>query len=298
MTTYEDIKQGERGAWISITAYLLLSAVKLFSGYLFRSDGLIADGFNNLTDIVASTAILIGLRISRKPPDSNHAYGHFRAETVAVLLASFVMAVVGIQVLLGSVRSFFEGTKVVPDLVSAGVALACALVLFGVYLYNRRLARTYKSQALMATAKDTFSDALVSIGAVVGIVGAQLGWPWLDTVAAFAVGVLICKTAWDIFRDATHRLTDGFDAKELQALAGRISNIPGVEGISDVKARAHGNHVLVDVVIQVDPTLTVMEGHEISDRVEEQMGKDQQIMHVLVHVEPKGLETGEGEFRI
>lgn len=117
---YENIKQGERGAWISIAAYLVLSSFKIFCGYLFASSALLADGFNNLTDIVASLAVLIGLRISQKPPDSDHAYGHLRAETIAALVASFIMAVVGIQVLVEAVRSFFEGSKEIPNLWSAG----------------------------------------------------------------------------------------------------------------------------------------------------------------------------------
>ncbi|WHX48443.1 cation diffusion facilitator family transporter [Paenibacillus woosongensis] len=287
MDIYKDIRKGERGAWISISAYLVLSAFKLICGYLFASSALLADGFNNVTDIVASLAVLIGLRISQKPPDSDHAYGHMRAETIAALVASFIMAMVGIQVIYGSIRSLVAGTETEPDIRSAGVALICAAVMWLVYAYNRRLAKQINNQALMAAAKDNFSDALVSIGAAIGIIGAQFGLPWLDTVAAFAVGLLICKTAWDIFRDSTHRLTDGFDESELGDLRSSISRIQGVEGIRDVKARVHGNHVLVDVVIEVDPLLTVMESHEISDRVEEQMRRIRNVMHVHVHVEPK-----------
>ncbi|MUG46625.1 cation diffusion facilitator family transporter [Paenibacillus woosongensis] len=287
MDIYKDIRKGERGAWISISAYLVLSAFKLICGYLFASSALLADGFNNVTDIVASLAVLIGLRISQKPPDSDHAYGHMRAETIAALVASFIMAMVGIQVIYGSIRSLVSGTETEPDIRSAGVALICAAAMWLVYAYNRRLAKQINNQALMAAAKDNFSDALVSIGAAIGIIGAQFGLPWLDTVAAFAVGLLICKTAWDIFRDSTHRLTDGFDESELGDLRSSISRIQGVEGIRDVKARVHGNHVLVDVVIEVDPLLTVMESHEISDRVEEQMRRIRNVMHVHVHVEPK-----------
>ncbi|WP_055105244.1 cation diffusion facilitator family transporter [Paenibacillus ihumii] len=287
MNIYDDIRKGERGAWISISAYLVLSAFKLISGYLFASSALLADGFNNVTDIVASLAVLIGLRISQKPPDSDHAYGHMRAETIAALVASFIMAMVGIQVIYGSIRSLLAGVEVEPDIRSAGVALICAAAMWFVYAYNRRLAAQINNQALMAAAKDNLSDALVSIGAAVGIIGAQLGLPWLDTVAAFAVGLLICKTAWDIFRDSTHRLTDGFDESELGDLRSSIARIQGVEGIRDVKARVHGNHVLVDVVIEVDPMLTVIESHEISDRVEEHMRRKRNVMHVHVHVEPK-----------
>ncbi len=284
---YDDIRKGERGAWVSIAAYLLLSAFKLISGFVFDSSALLADGFNNLTDIVASVAVLIGLRISQKPPDSDHAYGHFRAETIAALVASFIMAMVGIQVIIGAVRSLIEGVHSEPDILSALIAIVCALAMGGVYAYNRRLAKQINNQALMAAAKDNLSDALVSVGAAVGIIGAQFGLPWLDVVAAIAVGLLICKTAWDIFRQSTHNLTDGFDEKELGDLRSTIARTQGVEGIKDLKARVHGNHVLVDVVIEVDPQLTVIESHKISDRVEERMRKKQNVMHVHVHVEPK-----------
>lgn len=140
----------------------------------------------------------------------------------------------------------------------------------------------------MAAAKDNLSDALVSVGAAVGIIGAQFGLPWLDTVAAVAVGVIICKTAWEIFRDSTYSLTDGFDENRLSDLRSTIARTPGVEGIKDMKARIHGNHVLVDVVIEVDPDISVLEGHQISDRIEEQMEKIHNIMSVHIHVEPKG----------
>jgi cation diffusion facilitator family transporter len=287
---YEEIRRGEKGAWISIAAYLVLSAFKIICGYLLFSSALLADGFNNVTDIVASLAVLIGLRISQKPPDSDHAYGHFRAETVAALIASFIMAAVGLQVLVEAVRSIFEGGKKEPDILGAGVAVISAVVMMGVYLYNRRLARAINNQALMAAAKDNLSDAMVSIGAAVGIIGAQFGLPWLDTVAAILVGLLICRTAWEIFRDSTHTLTDGFDETQLSDLRSTIARTPGVEAIREVKARVHGNHVLVDVVIEVNPDLSIIEGHQISDKIEERMKKAHNIMHVHVHVEPGGVK--------
>lgn len=287
LNVYDDIRKGERGAWVSISAYLLLSAFKLISGYYFASSALLADGFNNLTDIVASVAVLIGLKISQKPPDSDHAYGHFRAETIAALVASFIMAMVGIQVIIGAIRSLMEGEKTEPDIISAAIAIVCAIAMGAVYWYNRKLAKQINNRALMAAAKDNLSDAMVSVGAAIGIIGAQFGLPWLDIVAAIAVGLLICKTAWEIFRESTHNLTDGFDEKDLRDLRSSIARISGVEGIKDLKARVHGNHVLVDVVIEVNPHLTVTEGHDISDRVEEQMRRVQNVMHVQVHVEPK-----------
>jgi len=289
LVQYEEIKQGEKGAWVSIIAYLVLSAVKLGAGYWFASGALVADGFNNLTDIVASVAVLIGLRISQKPPDKDHRYGHFRAETIAALIASFIMATVGIQVLISAVKSLMSPEHTAPDLTSAWIALAAAACMGGVYLYNRNLARKINNQALFAAAKDNMSDALVSIGAAVGIIGAQFGLPWLDPVAALLVGIIICKTAWDIFYSCTHALTDGFDEKELGKLKATIAKTKGVKAIKDIKARAHGSNVLIDVIVQVDPGLSLIESHRICDDIEQRMERKHNILGIHVHVEP--LET-------
>ena len=271
---------------MSISSYLVLSSAKLGVGYWFASGALVADGYNNLTDIMASLAVLIGLRISQKPPDKDHPYGHFRAETIAALIASFIMASVGIQVLISAVRSLIEADYHTPRLLTAWVALLAAAFMGIVYLYNSRLARRINNQALMAASKDNLSDALVSIGAAVGIIGAQFGMPWLDPVAAFAVGCIICKTAWEIFYSSTHALTDGFDEKELKSLRATIANTKGVHAIKDIKARVHGSNVLVDVIVLVDPQLTLIESHRICDEIEKSMGKKHNIMGVHVHVEP------------
>ncbi|MFS0723929.1 cation diffusion facilitator family transporter [Paenibacillus sp. 1P07SE] len=286
METYDNIRQGERGAWLSIFSYIVLAALKLTIGYLFLSEALMADGLNNASDIVASVAVLIGLRISQKPPDKDHPYGHFRAETIAALVASFIMAMIGLQVLIGTVRSLFAGTHEAPAMLTFWVAVASSVAMFGVYSYNRRLATRIKSQALMAAAKDNLSDALVSIGAAIGIMGARLGLPWLDPVAALAVGLIICKTAWEIFYSATHALTDGFDEAKLQSMQSDVAAIKGVREIKDIKARIHGSNVLVDVIILVDPSLTLIESHRICDEVEKRMKRMHDIIHIHVHVEP------------
>lgn len=283
---YADMKQGEKGAWISIAAYIALSGAKLMIGWLYQSQALQADGWNNLTDIVASAAVLIGLRISQKPPDRDHPYGHLRAETIAALIASFIMATVGIQVILSTARSWFAGEESSPSPITGWVALASAAIMLVVYTYNKRLATRIRNQALMAAAQDNRSDAFVSIGAAVGIFGAQFGLNWLDPLAALTVGLLICKTAWNIFREATHTLTDGFDEAQLERLRKTVESTEGVRAIREVKARLHGSLVLVDVVVLVDAGLSLVEGHRICDDIEQRMQRKHNIAHVHVHVEP------------
>ena len=117
----------------------------------------------------------------------------------------------------------------------------CAIVMFLVYRYNKRLATKINSQAVMA-AKDNLSDAWVSIGTVVGIIGAQFHLPWLDPLTAVLVGFLICKTAWDIFRDASHHLTDGFDENIVRSYKETVKQVVGVKGVKDIRARNYGEH--------------------------------------------------------
>lgn len=284
--SYDKIKQGEKGALLSIAVYLLLSALKLAIGYLTHSEALKADGLNNATDIVASIAVLAGLKISRKPPDRDHRYGHYRAETVAALISSFIMFVVGLQVLYQSIMKFRQPEAESPGLTAAWVALFCFVVMYAVYRYNSRLARRVNSGALQAAAQDNRSDAFVSIGAFVGIIGSQFGLPWLDPLAAIVVGLIICKTAYVIFRDSTHALTDGFDAAQLEDIRSTVQKTPGVATIIDLKARVTGNNTLVDATIGVDEQMSVAESHAITVEIERRILERYDISYVHIHIEP------------
>ncbi|MDN7228263.1 cation diffusion facilitator family transporter [Planococcus liqunii] len=284
---YQDLKRGERGAYLSIVAYLFLSAVKLLVGHLTGSEALQADGFNNTTDIVASLAVLIGLKISRRPPDENHHYGHWKAEPVASLVAAFVMIAVGLQVLYGAAVSAFLRQPEAPDPIAAWTGLLCAVVIYMVYRYNKKLALRIQSQSLMAAAKDNRSDAWVSVGAAIGIFGSQFGLPWLDPAAALVVGFLICKTGWDIFREASHDLTDGFDEEKLKTYEQAVYTVAGVKGVKNIRARKYGNNPVVDVVILVNSKLGIAAAHDISNEVEDLLMKRHGVIEAHVHVEPK-----------
>ncbi|WP_409274190.1 cation diffusion facilitator family transporter [Neobacillus sp. SCS-31] len=280
------LKSGETGAWVSIFAYILLSTCKLVAGKFGNSEGLMADGLNNMTDVVASIAVLIGLKISRKPPDKDHHYGHYRAETIASLVAAFIMLGVGIEVLVNGIQSFFEGDKAVPDWLAAWTALGSAVVMLGVYSYNKRLAKKINSAAIHAVAQDNRSDAFVSIGALVGIIGSRIGIVWLDMLAAVIVGLIICKTAWEIFREASHALTDGFDVSKVPGLRQTINGTPGVKGVTEIKARTHGNQTLIESTILVEPSLTIIEGHAITEEIEKGLKSKHGVGYAIIHVEP------------
>jgi cation diffusion facilitator family transporter len=283
---YNDLKLGERGAIISIIAYICLSIMKLFIGYISDSAALKADGLNNTTDIIASIAVLIGLKLAQRPPDKDHGYGHWKSETIASMVASFIMFAVGVQVLIDAVASMLKGGKESPDIIAGYVGVLSAIAMYFVYRYNKKLAIKINSKAVMAASKDNISDAWVSIGAAIGIFGSQLNMPWLDSLTAIIVGLLICKTAWDIFIQASHELSDGFDENKIHLYKDVITNVDGVKGIKEIKGRNYGNNEVIDVVILVNSTLDIKEAHDIATHVEKVMMRDHGVYDVHVHVEP------------
>jgi cation diffusion facilitator family transporter len=283
---YENLKMGERGAIISIVAYICLSALKLIVGHISGSEALKADGLNNATDIVASIAVLIGLKLAQKPADEDHPYGHWKSETIASLVASFIMMVVGLDVFITAIKSMFQVNEQAPDLTSVWTGIFCAAVMYVVYRYNKNLAQKVKSQAVMAAAKDNLSDAFVSIGTVIGIIGSQFSLPWLDPLTAVLVGFIICKTAWDIFREASHDLSDGFDETAIQAFKDTVLQVEGVESVQDLRARNYGSNAVVDVVLSIKADLDFQKAHDIATKVENELKKTSEVFEVHVHYEP------------
>lgn len=286
MEQYTNLRAGEKGAYLSIFAYLFLSILKLSVGYLGDSEALKADGLNNTTDIIASVAVLIGLRISQRPPDDDHRYGHFRAETIASLIAAFVMIYVGIEVLLSAGEKIANPIDQDPSMITIVVAVFSAIVMLAVYKYNITLAKKINSSAVKAAAYDNRSDALVSIGTALGITAAILGFPIIDTITAFIIGLIIIKTAIEIFKEAVFSLTDGFDPELMQSIEAHVAKIPRVREVVEVRGRQHGSLILVDVTVCVNPNLNVRDAHSITEQIENAVQQLDRYATTLVHIEP------------
>lgn len=283
---YQELKQAEKGAIISIVAYLFISILKLIVGNWAGSEALRADGLNNATDIIASISVLIGLKVSRKPADEDHRYGHWKAETVASLITSLIMIAVGLQVLYSSIQTVLDGRSETPDSIAAIVGIASAGIMYGVYFYNKKLAEKVKSSGLLAAAKDNRSDAWTSIGTAVAVFAATFRLGWLDSLAAVVVGVLIIKTGVDIFRESTFSLSDGFDIELIQQYKEEIEKIPGVTRVKSVKGRNYGANIYVDVVVEMPAEFSVKQSHAIADQIEFLLRDTFGVFEIDVHVEP------------
>ncbi|MGB7366706.1 MAG: cation diffusion facilitator family transporter [Carnobacterium jeotgali] len=289
---YEELKIAERGAVLSIVTYLFIATLKLTIANYSGSSALRADGLNNTTDTIASIAVLIGLRLARRPPDDDHPYGHWKAETVASMVTSFIMLAVGLEVLISAVEHFFAPERNSPDLVAGYAGLFSSIILLGVYLYNSKLAKKQKSQALKAASKDTFNDSLISFSTAIAIFASNFNMAWIDSVMAIIVSLIILKTAFEIFRESAFELSDGFNEEDLKKYQQTILTLPEVLEVASIKARTYGTIIHVDVVIKTDPEMTVKRSHELTEQVEILLAADFEVFDTKVHVEPSTMTIG------
>lgn len=280
-----NLRLAQKGAYISIITYIILSIIKYIVGTSYHSSALRADSLNNLTDIFVSVAVLIGLKISIKPADKNHPYGHMKTENITTLIVSFIIMFVGIQVISSNIPILFTGEYGQPSTLTIWVSFISGIVMLLVYKFNDSLSKKTKSTSLKSAAKDNLSDALVSIGTGIGLIFTQIGFPIVDIVLAVILGVIIVFTGFSIFKESIFTLSDGFREKDLNNYSEDISKIPGVIDVPSIKGRYHGNSVFLDVTIVVDKKLSLDEAHDICDLVEKELQKSG-VYSSYVHPEP------------
>lgn len=279
--------QTKRGALLSFAAYLLLTVAKLVIGYWLNSRAVLADGINNLTDTGNMLILLIGMFVAEKPADDDHRYGHWKAETISALIVSLLILLIGGNVLLSSGRGLFQTTHTVPATEASWIGGLSAIIMLIVYFHNAKLSKKLHSIALQASAHDNFSDALTSLGTTLTVILAQFQLPWLDTLTALLIGLVILKSGFDIFKESVFSLTDGFDQGKLDHYAlGIMNHVPRVRMIRAIRGRQYGAHIYLDITILVDGSLSVDEGHAITEDIERYLQRAFGIDAVDVHVEP------------
>ncbi|MCC2089393.1 cation diffusion facilitator family transporter [Mammaliicoccus sciuri] len=280
-----NLRIAQHGAYISLVTYIILSILKFVVGTTYNSSALKADSLNNLTDIFVSVAVLIGLKISIKPADKNHPYGHMKTENITTLIVSFIIMFVGIEVISSNIPKLLQGDYSEPSTLTIWVSFISGIIMILVYLFNWKLAIKTKSTSLKSAAKDNLSDALVSIGTGIGLIFTQFGLPIIDIILAVILGFIIVYTGFTIFKESIFTLSDGFHEKDLNNYIEEIENIEGVLDVPSIKGRYHGNSVFLDVTIIVDKDLTLDEAHDICDLVEQQL-KEAGAYSSYVHPEP------------
>jgi len=257
-------------------------------GFWGGSKALIADCFNSGLDLLANSAVYVGLQVAKRPADSGHQYGHGNADVIAASLVAMIIFTTGIYIGFDSAHTIIDKKYEAPHLLATGVAAFTIVLKTVLYKYTIRIGAKSRSPAVLANAQDHKSDVYASSGALFGIVIAQLGYPILDPIGGLWVAFFIVRNGVNLIRDNIHTLMSGAPDKETVNKVARTANeIREVKGIVTTRMRTLGARHIVDLEIFVDKNLSVQDGHKIAHQVRDKLlSQYDDIIEVMVHVEP------------
>ena len=273
----------------------LLSIIKIILGFIGQSGALIADGVHSFSDLLTDWVTWYAAKLSGDAPDADHPYGHERFETVATLGLSIFLAIVGTIIIFEGFGRFSNPNELRHENWLIAAAALSVLSKEALYWYTVKVARDINSDLLKANAWHHRTDAFSSIVVVIGIIGAANGYFFLDSVAAIIVGILIIYIGWQLGLEATKELVDtSIDQEDIKALRVALSEIKGVNSVHTLRTRKVGHKKSADVHVQVNPFLSVSEGHIISVSVE-RVAKEciEELDDVTVHIDPENDEEKE-----
>ena len=273
----------------------LLSIIKIILGFIGQSGALIADGVHSFSDLLTDWVTWYAAKLSGDAPDADHPYGHERFETVATLGLSIFLAIVGTIIIFEGFGRFSNPNELRHENWLIAAAALSVLSKEALYWYTVKVARDINSDLLKANAWHHRTDAFSSIVVVIGIIGAANGYFFLDSVAAIIVGILIIYIGWQLGFEATKELVDtSIDQEYIKALRVALSEIKGVNSVHTLRTRKVGHKKSADVHVQVNPFLSVSEGHIISVSVE-RVAKEciEELDDVTVHIDPENDEEKE-----
>ncbi|MBN3038210.1 MAG: cation transporter [Candidatus Omnitrophica bacterium] len=273
---------------ISILVNILLTGFKFLAGIFGLSQAMIADAFHSLSDILTSVVVYVGVHIGAMPPDEDHPYGHGNAETIAASVVSLIIlgigAFAGIEALLAIIKGDFK----VPLNLALSAAVVSIVVKEALFRYSIKVGQVNNNPAIIADAWHHRSDALSSVAAFFGILGAKASFLLLDPLAGIVVAMLIVKIGIELMRTNVGIIMDERPQIEfIENICVYAREVEGVKKIDDVKVHRRGSSFTVDLEISVDSSITVSEGHNIAAQVRKKLLRSQKsISNVMVHVNP------------
>lgn len=285
-----------RVSMVSIIGNTVLSLLKMLAGILAHSGAMISDAVHSASDVFSSVIVIIGVKISAKDSDKEHPYGHERFECVAAILLAGILLVTALFIGHTALEHITGGSSkslAIPGLSALLAAVLSIVVKEAMYWYTRFYAKWLDSGALMADAWHHRSDALSSVGALIGIAGARMGYPVLDPIASLVICVFILKAACDVFQDAIRKMVDhACDEKMERALLCCAAAQSGVMGVDEIHTRIFGNKIYADIEIRADGQITLAESHAIAKQVHNAIeAQFPKVKHILVSVNPVPAEA-------
>lgn len=293
MSQEETRRVATRVSVLSMVGNTLLTVFKLIAGLTAHSGAMVSDAIHSASDILSGFVVIAGVRMAAKAPDRDHPYGHERYECVAAIILATVLVMVGGSIGWGALRSILSGdyaARDVPGVLALAAAIVSIVVKEAMFWYTRHHALRIHSTALHAEAWHQRSDALSSVGALIGIAGARLGVPVMEPIASAVICLFILKVALQIYKQAVDQMVDhAWDPTLTEALRSAVAARPGVAGVDMLQTRMFGSRVYVDLEISVDPGLSVSQGHAIAEGVHAAIEEAfPEVKHIMVHVNPAG----------
>lgn len=274
----------------SILSNILLTGLKLLAGFVANSAAMISDAIHTASDVLSTLVVIVSVKIANKKSDSDHQYGHERFESLGSLILAIMLLATGLAIGWGGVKTLWKPSNslTVPGTLALYAAILSIIVKEAMYWYTIVAAKKINSTALKADAWHHRSDALSSIGALLGIGAAQLGYPLGDPVASLLICLCIIKTAWDIGKDAVEKLTDkSCDPETVKAMCSVAAAQKGVIAVKELKTRLFGTKAYTDITIACDGNLTLHDAHHIGEEVHLAIERNfPQVKHCNVHVDP------------
>ena len=278
---------------VGLAANILLAVLKCTVGILGASPALLADGINSTSDVAYGVVVSIFVRLSAKPADHEHPYGHDQLESVAAVVVGAFVITTAIAIFWHTVATVHELLTAPPDnggasVIALWVALSVVLVKFGLTAWTYGISRRVRNSAVLALAQDHRNDIFASSAAAVGILFARLGHPWVDPLAGAVVSLIILHTGVEILRSATADLMDTVPGRELEReIRASLEDVVGLLAIEEVHAHRFGPWLVANLTIGVDGGISVRDGHRIATEVEQRLLSQVEFMRrVYVHYHP------------
>ena len=276
--------------WVSIIGNILLALIKLTAGFLYSSIALISDGVHSFSDIVTSVIGYAGIKVSTKPPDSSHPFGHSRFEPLVAFLIGEALLIVAYEIGRDAFHRIIQGGNIEVNSLMLGITIFSIISKEAMFQYSARIGRMLNNQILIADAYHHRSDALSSVAVLIGLSAQKLGFPHGDSLAALVVAILLVKVSIGIILKNIRYLTGQAPSLEVcEKIKKVVLDVPHVLGVHDLRAHYVGNKLHTEIHIEVSPELTLKEAHDISEEVKRRVEEMDEVDVAFVHVDIKGV---------
>jgi len=282
---------------VGLAANVLLAILKTSVGIIGHSPALLADGINSTSDVAYGIVVNIFMRLSGKPADEEHPYGHDRLESIAAVVVGAFVITTAISIFWASINNVYELLSGVSDFTGASqlalwIALFTILLKIWLSFWTLRIGNQTNNNVLMALAADHRNDIFSALAATIGIVFGRLGFHWIDPLAGGIVAIIICFTGVEIIRESAADLMNTLPGKKLtEEILGKLRNLDEVLDVEEIHGHRFGLYIVANITIGVSPDLSVSEGDRIATRVEKLLIKEIDSMRrVFVHYHP--VQTG------